>query len=201
MTTTSPPPPTRGTARYLALAAVLLLLGGGILWWLAGSGDDGAGTEAEAPSEPDGGTKAPQPQLGASELLLPDDIPDAGPGEDETDEEPAAQQRTVRRARSWDCTGDIDRAAAARVISQNRRQVRACYERALKQNNMLQGKLNVEVRIAASGKVDGVRFSGSLRDPEVRSCVRRLTRSWQFPAPGGRRCAVVSVPFDLTPRP
>lgn len=199
MTTTSPPPPTRGTSRYLALAAVLLLLGGGILWFLMGSEAEPAPVAAV---EPDAGAAKPQPQLGASELLLPDDIPDGGPDEPVA-EEPDPDQGTRRRpvARSWDCTGDIDKAAAARVVSQNRRQVRACYERALKQNNMLQGKLVVELRIDANGRVSGTRFGGSLRDQEVRSCVRRLTRSWQFPAPGGRRCALVSVPFDLTPRP
>jgi len=197
--TSMPPPPSGGGNLRLVLIALLFLgAGGGLLFWaLSGSGGE---PKTAADMIPDAGPPEKKKKP-TSDLFLPDDIPDAGPEEPEEPDAgaPAPRRRASGRG-AWDCTADIDKAAAARVIAQNRAQVRSCYERALKQNNYLSGTLNVQVRIGSDGRVDATRFGGSLTDREVRSCVSRLTRSWRFPKPGGR-CAVVAVPFNLTPRP
>lgn len=128
---------------------------------------------------------------------IPEEVEDTGPPD--AGPEPTKMTTMVRVVRR-ECSGDIAVAGIQPVISRARPQVRACYERRLKVNNILQGVVNVRVIVNEDGSVDQVAVGGSLRDPEVFSCVRRLATTWRFPNPTGG-CAQVNVPFRLTPRP
>ncbi len=98
---------------------------------------------------------------------------------------------------SWNCAGTIPPGDAARVITQS--QVRACYERRLKQNQLLQGTMSLSMKIDVSGRVVGTKIGGTLRDNETYACVRQVAATWRFPQPRGG-CAVVSQPFSFSPR-
>ena len=98
----------------------------------------------------------------------------------------------------WDCSGDLDGAMA--VINEQRAQVRACYERRLKVNNILQGELRVKLKVGSNGKVVLAAVTGSMDDAEVHSCVRKLASSWSFQPPSGGTCAVLQVPFQFSPK-
>lgn len=194
---TPPPPASGGGARYaiigVALFAIALLA-----YCLTSGGDD-------APP-PDGGTADAgvverSTALVEEELVIPDPEPDAGPPPD------AGQQGHTKRptgggvARSWDeCTGDIPRAEASRVVGEFRVQIQNCYERQLKTNPTLEGTMTLAVRIAPDGRVDGTQVTGSLHNREVFACVRGVAARMRFPAPGGRDCAMVQVPFNFTPQ-
>lgn len=128
---------------------------------------------------------------------IPEDIEDTGPPDAGP---PPSMMSTMRVAMRRQCSGDIAVAGIQPIISRARPQVRACYERRLKVNNILQGVVNVRVIVDEDGTIDQVAVGGSLRDPEVFSCVRRLATTWRFPNPTGG-CAQVNVPFRLTPRP
>jgi hypothetical protein len=88
-----------------------------------------------------------------------------------------------------------------KVVNDNHAQIRACYERRLKVNNVLQGDIQLRLKIGPSGRVVASALGGSLRDQEVFSCVRALAQSWTFAVPSGGSCAVVQVPFHFTPKP
>ncbi|MAQ16750.1 MAG: hypothetical protein CMN30_18400 [Sandaracinus sp.] len=176
----------------------------GILFALAAVGlycataDDGSGDGpevAEAPP-PDAGIIQRNTQM-QPQFEIPDEEPDLG--QPDLGQPEAETMRSVRTPRT--CDGDLDVSAIRSVATQNSRQVRACYERALKQNNLLQGTVNVTLAVGRTGSVEQVRVGGSLRDSEVFACVRRLAQSWQFPAVTGGSCAQVSIPFAMTPRP
>jgi TonB family protein len=79
------------------------------------------------------------------------------------------------------------------------KQVQTCYERGLKGNNLLQGSMEVELTIGASGTVRAVSVDGTLRDRQVHSCVKRVARTWKFPRPTGG-CVRINVPFQMTPK-
>jgi hypothetical protein len=100
----------------------------------------------------------------------------------------------------WDCDGDLDANVLRTLVAQNRAQVRTCYEKRLKVDNVLQGSLNLKLRIGGNGKVSATQVGGSLRDTIVTSCVRTLAESWSFPTPSGGLCAVVEIPFNFTPK-
>ena len=71
---------------------------------------------------------------------------------------------------------------------------------ALRNDNQLQGSVELEVRIANDGKVSNTRVRGSLRDPEVSKCVQNLARNWVFHSPSGGSCAVFKAPYNFTPK-
>lgn len=194
-TESTPPPPSGGNVKYAVIGLLLLAAAGGV-WFAMKSGKGGEGV-AEVPDA--GPSLERSTSLAEQALVIPDPEPDAGP---EIDAGPPRKRIVYRYERgTWECSGEVDAAAARRVINQNRRQVRNCYERQLKTNHTLSGSLNLQLKIGRDGSVQGARVGGSLRDPAVFACVRQLAQSWTFPAPTGGNCAVISAPFNMTPQP
>jgi hypothetical protein len=77
--------------------------------------------------------------------------------------------------------------------------VQTCYERRLKDDNLLQGSMTVLLTIGGDGGVKAVSADGSLNDRQVYSCVKRVAKTWKFPKPRGG-CVRTSVPFQMTPK-
>jgi hypothetical protein len=100
----------------------------------------------------------------------------------------------------WECDGDLSRTALQTVIDNNRAQVRNCYERRLKVNNVLQGDLKLKIKVGSNGQIAAAAVGGTLKDNEVFGCVRTLAQRWSFPPPTGGACAVVQVPFQFSPK-
>lgn len=186
-----PPPSSGGNLKYVAIG--LIFLGTAVGLWLF------VGRESPPPPPPP--VAAPEVArvnpMEKPELELEEPPPEPVAAGAPAPEEPA---KPVRRpaAGEWECSGDLP--GAAKVINENRAQIRSCYERRLKVNNVLQGDLKLKLKIGAAGKVVASSVSGSLQDQEVFSCVRSLSQTWSFPAPSGGSCAVVQVPFQFAPK-
>lgn len=120
--------------------------------------------------------------------------------EPEEPEEPApkAKHRVVRRG-AWECSGDLAPKDIRKVVATNRRQVQTCYERGLKRDNVLQGSLDLKLKVNSTGKIVATAIAGTLRDNDVFSCVRGLAEGWNFPEPKGGDCAVLQIPFRFAP--
>lgn len=97
--------------------------------------------------------------------------------------------------------GTIDREAIRRVILNNLRQVKSCYERGLNKNPGLDGKIVIEFNIGAGGRVTqaGVKNT-TVNNSEVEQCVVSRLRTWRFPDPPADREAVVVYPFVFAPQ-
>jgi hypothetical protein len=178
-----------GNAKYVVLG--LLLLAGAYGFWLFLQPPE----PAPAPPPP---PKPEEPER-ANPLATPEfEL------EPEPEPEPAKPATTKVRIRyipgAWECSGDIDRKAAARLVATNKRQVTTCYERRLKMNNVLQGNLRLRIKVGSTGSVVATAVSGTLNDQEVYRCVRNLAKNWNFPPPEGGKCAIVEAPFNFTPR-
>ncbi|MBO6934886.1 MAG: AgmX/PglI C-terminal domain-containing protein [Deltaproteobacteria bacterium] len=181
--------------KYALVGILMLLAAVGLYCATADDGSTDGDEVATAP--PDAGIIQRQTQM-QPEFEIPEEepdlgVPDLGPAE------PEANTMRVRQPRT--CDGNLDVAAIRAVATRQQRQVRSCYERRLKVNNILQGTVNVRMVVGRTGSVDQVSVGGSLRDSEVFSCVRRLANTWEFPAVEGGSCAIVSIPFRMTPRP
>jgi hypothetical protein len=104
------------------------------------------------------------------DLELDEPKPDAG--------QPAAEPAPVKhvaaghRAGDWECSGDLP--TARKVIDDNRAQIRSCYERRLKVNNVLQGDLKLKLKVGSNGHVVATSVGGTLHDEAVFACVRNL---------------------------
>ncbi|MEM8607036.1 MAG: AgmX/PglI C-terminal domain-containing protein [Myxococcota bacterium] len=147
-------------------------------------------------------TEAVEPPPPAREQFEPEieiPEPEPEPAEDGAGGAPEKKARTQRRE-PIECNGSLAASQIRDAINgAPRKQVQNCYEQRLKDNNLLQGQMTVLITIAQTGAVRNVSVSGSLRDPQVYSCVRRVARSWKFPRPDGG-CVRTSVPFTLTPK-
>ena len=92
--------------------------------------------------------------------------------------------------------GGLTKAEIDRVIKARKGFIRACYQNELNRVRGLGGKVVVNFRIRASGKVQSVRVVGgksSLRNPRVESCIKRQIARLKFPAKDSG--AVVDYPF------
>ena len=95
--------------------------------------------------------------------------------------------------------GHVDAEAIAREIRGRRRAVAACYERALKQQPTLAGKLVVRFSLSAAGTVGAVDIDeDTLGAPDVAACVRALALRWRFPALADG-AAELTFPFVFQP--
>ena len=94
--------------------------------------------------------------------------------------------------------GELDPALVSKEVRARIGAVKACYERALKRNPNLSGKVKVRWTITAAGTVSGVDIADdSMGDSEVSSCIKQLVARWRFPAPAGGSVEV-EFPFVFT---
>jgi hypothetical protein len=89
-------------------------------------------------------------------------------------------------------------AAIAREIRARMSAVRGCYERALRRNPQLGGKLTLRIAISPAGTVTAVDVDDETGgDSELGTCLRALLLRWRFAAPGG--ALEISFPFVFQP--
>ena len=95
-------------------------------------------------------------------------------------------------------TGKMDRSDIARVVKLRIRAVKSCYERELKKDPTLRGKVVVQFTIGEVGRVTNSKIASStMSNAAVGSCILGRIRSWRFPKPEGGS-VTVSYPFVFT---
>lgn len=189
---TTPPPPKSGSGGFIAAIVLMLLLGGGLVLWKMGSKDKVAALPA------------PPPPPTTSEPVL--EAPPPPPPPEKVEDAGTPQKTAVKKIVAGggggcggECTGTASPALHSALRSKAG-QARGCYERALRQNAMLSGKIVVSVRVGPQGQVcsSGI-TSNSVGDPGVASCVLGMFRSGTFPPPQGG-CVDTQVPMNFVPK-
>ncbi len=189
-----PPPKSGGGAKYLLVLLILIAGGLGLFFTF------------RSPEAPVAAPPAPEPPKAAerSTSLANDalEIPEAAEPDAGAPEKVEVAKKPPNRpvGDQWACEGDVPATDIRRILSDSQTQVRSCYERRLRNNNMLQGTVNLQVKIGTTGKVTGTRIRGTLQDAEVKSCVQSLAKNWSFPSPTGGTCAVFDAPYNFTPK-
>ncbi|MFW5739939.1 MAG: AgmX/PglI C-terminal domain-containing protein [Myxococcota bacterium] len=182
-------------APYIAAIVVLVLLIVGLVWFKFSR-------DKEPPAQPPviqsvtQNDKPPPPPV--FDIPAPPVIeagPDAEPDDDK--KKPSGGGVTLC---SSPCRGTAPPALRS-ALSGTAAAARGCYERALRTNSMLQGRMMVAVRIASNGNVCNASIvQDSVGSPQVSSCVIGLFRGKRFPPVTGGRCADVQVPLSFKPR-
>ncbi len=93
--------------------------------------------------------------------------------------------------------GAVDREGIRRVVEMNLRAIRACYERQLRTNPDLRGKLVLTCVVGEQGRVlsAGVK-SNDLGNREVATCILERLKTWRFPdPPANTEYEVSAYPF------
>jgi hypothetical protein len=192
VSTTPPPPKTGGSGGFIAAAIVMLLLMGGLIYWKLRGSDEPK--QATPPTTPPTATQA----------TLEEPPPPPPPPVLEEDAGAKPQKAVVKSKGGGgggcggECSGPSPQLQAS--LRGKAGQARGCYERALRQNNLLQGRMVVGVRIGSQGQVCNASIvQNALGDPGVASCVVQMFRAGTFPAPQGG-CAEANVPLNFIPK-
>lgn len=170
----------------------MLLLGGGLVGYKLMSGKDPAPTPP-VPSAPT--TTVTRPSLVDAPPPPPtDEVPSAAPS--------ASTAKTAIPTGGGcaaSCSGTASGALSGEVQGRAGR-ARGCYERALRNNSTLQGKMSVNITVDSSGNVCAASTSGdTVGSPEVSSCVLGMFRGQKLPAPTGG-CVQMRIPLNFQPK-
>lgn len=94
-------------------------------------------------------------------------------------------------------TGQIDKSAVARVFSRRKGAIKYCYEKALKGNPNVRGKVTIRFTIGPAGRITDISASGNTTgNSEIASCIIDKVRGWRFDPPSGGS-VTFSYPFLL----
>ncbi len=191
------PPLKKNDGKYAVIALLILLAAGGLWFFLRGDDPEPpASVEVTTPPPAEAETVE---EVTAEIEIPPDEMlePDAAGG---NQGDAPRRQPSNASPESWACNGTINPAEARAVIQGSAsKQVQTCYERGLRNNNLLQGSMDVQLTIDVNGEVRAVSIGGDVHDPQVHSCVRRVAKTWKFSQPTGG-CVRINVPFQLTPK-
>ena len=91
-------------------------------------------------------------------------------------------------------SGKIDKASVARVFRRRKGAIKYCYEKALKTNGRLKGKVGIRFKIGTAGRITSISVTtNTTGSAGVGNCIKGKVRTWRFPpAEGG------SVTFSHT---
>ena len=92
----------------------------------------------------------------------------------------------------------VDRQAVARFVQGRISGIKACYEKELKRNPDLKGKIVVRFVIATTGRVSSVEIEENGLNPGVEACIRTIVRGWSLPFKP-EEDVPVSYPFLFQP--
>lgn len=97
------------------------------------------------------------------------------------------------KASDADVLGDVDKRAVQATIRRRMSALQNCYNRALRTNPGLSGKMTYTITISVMGTVTGVKVDeDTVRDPSVQSCTVAKIKGWRFPTDGAEESAEVT---------
>jgi outer membrane biosynthesis protein TonB len=84
-------------------------------------------------------------------------------------------------------TGKIDKGSVARVFQRRKGAIKYCYEKALKTNPKVSGKVSIRFQIGTAGRITNVTVTANTTgDSSIGACISGKVQSWRFPpAEGG----------------
>jgi len=92
--------------------------------------------------------------------------------------------------------GSLDKSVIQRVIRKNLRRIKLCYEKGLKRDPNLNGRVEVRLTIGPNGKVQKAEIARStLNDKQVEQEILEVMKTLIFPNPPGGGTITVSYPF------
>ncbi|HSU37987.1 MAG TPA: AgmX/PglI C-terminal domain-containing protein [Polyangiaceae bacterium] len=193
-----PPPPKHGGGQFIVAVIVMLLLMGGLVFWKLHGSDEKSGPAPSGLS-----TVAQEPTATVDQVVPPPPPPPSASAEDggtpSTTKKPVASTNLGTNCGSCGhCTGEAAPGFSA-VLRTRANQAQHCYEKALAQQESLQGRLTVNLCVGVGGAVCGASVSNdSLGSPMVAQCVTNIYRATTFPSPKNG-CVDAQVPLNFLP--
>ncbi|MCB9547274.1 MAG: AgmX/PglI C-terminal domain-containing protein [Myxococcales bacterium] len=127
---------------------------------------------------------------------------DTGPVETGAKREVAVKGSVeLKRLRDDDVvgTGVLSPASIASVVGRRKSAIKSCYEKQLRHNSKLAGKVRIQFTIEQSGRVSSVKVvEDTLSDPLVGKCIANAVQRFRFDKPDGGS-VTVAFPFVFAP--
>ena len=96
-------------------------------------------------------------------------------------------------------TGVLSPASIASVVGRRKSAIKSCYEKQLRHNSKLAGKVRIQFTIEQSGRVSSVKVvEDTLSDPLVGKCIANAVQRFRFDKPDGGS-VTVAYPFVFAP--
>ena len=98
-------------------------------------------------------------------------------------------------------TSDLKPDQVKEVVSSNKMSMQECYEKSLEQKEVPPKKtleIDVKLMVEADGRVVEVFVRGAARYPDLKKCLKRTIKNWNFPE--SRSKAPVFFPIVFNPR-
>ena len=94
-------------------------------------------------------------------------------------------------------SGKLDGGSIKEVFKKRMKAIKYCYEKALKKNDSIKGKVKIKFTIGTAGRVTAIKVTkNTTKDKGVADCIKGKVKSWRFPKPEGGE-VTVSYPFLL----
>jgi TonB family protein len=112
------------------------------------------------------------------------------------DRQVAGRVTTQPRMSQVKGAGELSKDEIQRVISQHVGEIQFCYEKQLRTNPGLNGRVVLEWTVTTSGSVGVVKVStSSLPSNDATRCMMDKVKTWKFPRPRGNGAVTVVYPF------
>ena len=183
--------PKKGGSGVLIIGLLLLIGAGGLVFFKMNTDEEPTVEEVRtiknAPEAPPQLAEAPPP---------PPPVEEPEPEPEVAVAQPGTAPPKGPSGCSAPCNGEMSPAIEA-TLRARAGQARTCYNRALRVNSMLEGKMSVAVRISSGGGVCSASVqSDTLGDPATAACVAEKFRAGGYPAPTGG-CVDTAVPLNF----
>jgi len=177
-----------GGGFVIAAIVMLLLMSGLIYWKMRQNAEPRVAAIPSAPVE----TQAPP------ELEVP---PPPPPPVEELDAgKDTKATPTAKKSAPSGCDGNCNGTESPQLrsaLASRGAQAKGCYERVLRNNAGVEGRLLVNVTIGTQGQVCSIHVTDQgLGDTAVANCVQRMFQSASFPPPSGA-CVYAAVPLNF----
>lgn len=126
------------------------------------------------------------------------DIGTEGGGSVETGKKTEVAVKGSAAAQAPEVDGELSSAQIARVMKRQLKALRDCYERALKRDRSLKGKIVIRFEILETGRTSDVDIEDSMGSSDVVKCIKGRAKYWRFPKPDGGS-VFVAYPVVFTP--
>jgi outer membrane biosynthesis protein TonB len=93
-------------------------------------------------------------------------------------------------------TGELSKDEIQRVINSHVGEIQYCYEKQLRTNSGLAGRVVLEWSVSSSGSVSVVKVAtSSLSSNDATKCMMDKVKNWKFPKPRGNGAVTIVYPF------
>jgi len=90
--------------------------------------------------------------------------------------------------------GQINKSKVSRLFRRKQKAIRYCYEKRLKINSGISGKIRLQITVGPMGNVTAVKvLLNTTHDSSLAACIIAKIKGWRFPRPQGGQVSIIQT--------